>query len=341
MNRTSFHFIVLLFLSLGSFKGQSICTATANGDWANASTWSCPGGVVCGSTVIIPAGITVSITTQQNYGACTPTPAAALQIYVHGKLKFDTGNKLTLPCGSNVYVGATGTVDPGNGSGNSNYIEICTNIVWNAGDGPLYGPTALCSNPPCSTVPLPIELVAFTGSEEQKIVHLYWKTGTETNNNYYDVERSSNGIDFEKVATVDSKAPNGTSLGPLEYNTTDNDLRSPVYYYRLKQVDKNGTFKRTGIISVRIFAAEFTIYPNPNTGVFSIEVPSLNMSEPMTVVVYNSLGEKVYESVQTIVNDQITGSRVDITPVKPLPTGVYLTTVTFLSEKRQLKLIVR
>jgi hypothetical protein len=330
---------LLLFFSLTiTFCKSSTCTAVSNGDWANSATWSCAGGPGCGDVIVIPAGITVTITSQQNYSACTPTPAASLQLVIFGCLKFVTGNKLQLPCGSNVFIAPTGSMVPGGGGGNSNYLEICTNIVWNAGDGTASGPTLFCANPPCSF--LPIELSSFSAEEKKHVIYLHWKTESETNNDHFVLEKSIDGTQFEKVTEIHTKATNGNSPSPIEYSITDSDLKHPLYYYRLTQVDKNADSKHFGIISVRVSGSELSIYPNPNNGTFSIEVPNLKMDELLSVTVYNNLGEIVHKSSQTVVNGQGSGSRVDIAPTKPLPTGIYLTTVTFLGETHQLKLVV-
>lgn len=335
-------FLVLLILILtAKVDNAATCTATVSGNWSNASTWSCPGGPACGDVIIIPAGFTVSISNQQDYSACTPTPGASPQIYVYGMLQFVTGNKLKLPCGSNVYIGATGTINPGGGSGNSNYIEICTNIVWNAADPPVTGPSALCSPTPCSTAPLAVEFIAFTAELEKKVVLVSWKTVSEKNNDHFEIQRSSDGINFFTIGNIPSKTKDGNSLGLLEYQFTDEDLKQPLYYYRLKQVDKNGIVDFSNSISVRIYSAEFNIFPNPNNGVFSIDVPSVKIHEEINIKIYNSIGELVHESTEVVKNNNITGSHVDVLPYKPLPSGVYLSNITFMGETHKLKLVVQ
>jgi hypothetical protein len=330
---------VLFLLHFCVLKAQTICTATVNGDWANASTWSCPGGPGCGVSVVIPSGITVTITSQQNYSACSPTPAASIQIYINGTLKFVTGNKLQLPCGSQVYIGPGGSMQPGNGGGNSNYLEICTNIVWSADDGPVSGPTAFCANPPCSI--LPVELSAFSAAEKKRVVYLYWKTESESGNDHFDIERSTNGIDFEKISEVPSKAANGDSRVAIEYQATDKDLKDPLYYYRLKQVDKNSDSKHFKIISVRVSAAELYIYPNPNNGQFWIDVPNGKENETVEVCIIDNMSRVVMEKTISLTSDNSSGDKVQITPSVDLPKGIYHTVIKFQGAQHHSKLVVQ
>src|SRR5207237_1053002 len=84
--------------------------------------------------------------------------------------------------------------------------------------------------------PLPIQLVSFAGVKDGNNVKLNWKTASEENNDYFDVEKSSNAISFGKLVQVDSKAPGGNSLTNLFYETFDNVPAEGNNYYRLKQV---------------------------------------------------------------------------------------------------------
>jgi hypothetical protein len=188
---------------------------------------------------------------------------------------------------------------------------------------------------------LPIELIAFTGDYEQKVVYLSWKTASEVNNNYFELEKSSDGVDFTKLATIKSLAPGGNSQAQLSYNYVDKDLKYPVYYYRLHQVDLNGESKRTKAISVRIYTEEFSIFPNPNAGSFNINVPSVQLHEELSVKIYDAMGKLVHESVETIRNQNITGSSVEISPTGGLARGVYTSNITFRGESHILKLVVQ
>ena len=100
---------------------------------------------------------------------------------------------------------------------------------------------------------------------EEKYPHLTWTTASETNNDYFAIERSFDGELFEQIDTVDSKAENGTSRGSLSYEYTDEteDLHGDVYY-RFTQVDKDGTEKTYMVKSVDIEREDLSPVLSPN-----------------------------------------------------------------------------
>jgi hypothetical protein len=99
-----------------------------------------------------------------------------------------------------------------------------------------------CSNP------LPIELLSFDGFNYNSHNLLSWKTATEMNNDFYTIERSSDGINWEKVANIDGA---GTSTTLLSYTFKDYMfIKDAINYYRLKQTDFNGQYEYSGIISI-------------------------------------------------------------------------------------------
>lgn len=99
---------------------------------------------------------------------------------------------------------------------------------------------------PC--VPLPIELVSFNGINYKIYNHLSWVTATELNNEYFNLERSKDGINWIDVGRINGS---GTVSTPSYYEYSDhNYYKESINYYRLKQVDFDGNFKYSQIISV-------------------------------------------------------------------------------------------
>ncbi len=106
-----------------------------------------------------------------------------------------------------------------------------------------------CSCSYTGTVSLPIELKAYNAEYNKGTVALSWTTLTETNNDYFTVERSMNGHQFDKIAQIDGA---GNTYQTQRYNFEDASLpdSQEVIYYRLKQTDFNGNHEYHGVLSV-------------------------------------------------------------------------------------------
>ena len=144
---------------------------------------------------------------------------------------------------------------------------------------------------------LPVNLVSFNASKTASTVGLNWSTANEINNNYFNVERSSNSVDFSSIATLASKASNGNSSSVLNYSFQD-DLKNigNAAYYRLKQVDVNGTASYSNIVLVtnnEVNVQAVAVYPNPIAGnKFTIRINTAT-SENAVVKMINTDGKMV------------------------------------------------
>jgi hypothetical protein len=324
-----FSFLLLFSISKAAVWTSTSCPATWGASpypfW-NGSTQLTSANLANGDVLVIPSGCTVSVSGNVSM-------SKDITLSISGCLDFPTsGDKIDFTANTIILCGAGGSVK---GVSNSNQIRIGSGSPEWSGPGTLPGPWIMTNGF------LPIELIAFTGDYEQKVVYLHWKTASETNNDYFELEKSSDGVNFTKLVTIKSLAPGGNSKTQLDYNYVDKDLHYPVYYYRLKQVDLNADAKHTNAISVRIYTEDFSIFPNPNAGTFNINVPSVQLHEDLSVKIYDPMGNLVHESTETIKNQNITGSSVEIVPSQDLPKGVYMSIVTFRGEVHQLKLVVQ
>jgi hypothetical protein len=111
---------------------------------------------------------------------------------------------------------------------------------------------------------LPVELTSFELSNANSLIELTWQTATELNNDYFDVERSEDGTNFYKIARIEG---NGTTSETQNYQFTDKAPIANVEYYRLKQVDYDGTFEYSKVIvgyaDLLANQLQMTAYPNP------------------------------------------------------------------------------
>ena len=118
---------------------------------------------------------------------------------------------------------------------------------------------------------LPVELTYFRANKKEDKVELNWETRTEIDNDYFDIERSTDGSNFDKIGQVQG---NGTTNEVHTYQFTDELPKSGVNYYRLKQVDFNREYEYSEIasISIKILSAKkIKIYPTLCHGSVTVE----------------------------------------------------------------------
>lgn len=96
-------------------------------------------------------------------------------------------------------------------------------------------------------IALPIELLYFNVSKKDRSNHLSWSTLTEHNNDYFNIEKTQDGVTYFNIAIINGT---GTSASQLYYEYTDYDVSDEISYYRLKQTDYDGNFIYSPIISV-------------------------------------------------------------------------------------------
>lgn len=120
-----------------------------------------------------------------------------------------------------------------------------------------------------SNVLLPVELTSFSVSNADKDNVVSWETSSEINNDYFEIERSSDGFFWESVGKVEGK---GTSFEQNNYTHIDENVECMTCYYRLKQVNEDGSYEYSNVEVVKLNkTTDFKIYPNPSTQFFYIE----------------------------------------------------------------------
>ena len=168
---------------------------------------------------------------------------------------------------------------------------------------------------------LPIELVFFSGKSNNNGVVLNWQTATEINNFGFEIERSQNNYEWQKIAFV---MGNGNSYSVKNYNYIDNSIAKLKNQYRLKQIDINGDFSYSNIIEVNLdnFPVNFELsqnYPNPFNPVTTINY-YLPESGMISLKIYDMLGNEI----ATLVNKhQESGSYSSVFDASLLASGTY------------------
>lgn len=162
-----------------------------------------------------------------------------------------------------------------------------TNNDDGLGDDPSYAISKLQLR---YTVLLPVELLDFTAqySEENNAVDLTWSTATETNNSYFTIERSADGLNFNTVTTVkgagnSSTTKNYTAVDPSPYNGTS--------YYRLEQTDYDGHSVDYNPVAVKVINSNLiSVYPNPAGSLLNVTYYSASRGTSSTLYIVDYTG---------------------------------------------------
>ena len=142
---------------------------------------------------------------------------------------------------------------------------------------------------------LPVEFIKFNATYNENRVDVSWETASETNNDYFSVEKSVDGLSYISIGNVDG-AGNSNMLKAYQY--ADNNPLQGVSYYRIKQTDFNGDFAYSPIRVVNVSNKQniISIAPNPVLRGESIQIKGLNSLE-YTVSFYHISGKKIEEII--------------------------------------------
>jgi parallel beta-helix repeat protein len=141
--------------------------------------------------------------------------------------------------------------------------------------------------------PIPVELISFVASVNGKEITLNWSTATEVNNQGFEIQRNREGEEFFTVGFVNG---HGTTTEPQNYSYAEKNSDNGKYYYRLKQVDYNGSFEYSDAIEVDFRAFNSYLleqnYPNPFNPTTIIGFGLQNKSN-VKITILNAIGEEV------------------------------------------------
>ncbi len=209
-------------------------------------------------------------------------------------------------------------------SGNTGGCEDKPTFVSNCQDEPGKG----CLNA------APVEWLAFTGALGSGSIDLAFSTATESDNDYFQIERSVAGGAFVAIGQIDGA---GNSQTALEYSFSDYDYSSGLNYYRIRQVDFDGTEAFSDVIVVDAGGSKLalTLFPNPANGSdVTLQLGRDWNADRVTAQIYSVAGQFVREI-------RATGNSRLFLPTADLQAGMYAVRVSDGSRTVTTRLTVR
>ena len=185
--------------------------------------------------------------------------------------------------------------------------------------------------------PLPVSLINFSGDRSNEDVVLRWITLSEKNNDRFEIERSFDGYHFEKRGQVNGR---GTTMTPSYYSFKETDNQEEILYYRLRQIDYDGTASLSNMIALpkrssKIFNAE--IYPNPGNGTLSV-IKAEGIAGDLNMTICDLRGRIVANKVWTADDNGFVLALID--NKQPLSPGCYIAIFRSGEKSLSVKLMV-
>ena len=186
---------------------------------------------------------------------------------------------------------------------------------------------------------LPVTLTSFKAKNlENKSTELTWETEVEENSNSFEIERSQDGRSFEMVGNVLAK---GDSNSATKYRFIDRiSAFNPVYYYRLKMIDNDGTFEYSTIIAVRYSAinelAIQNLHPNPTKSNEVWLTIQTSEEQSSTISLFDNIGRLAMSQ-----NTNLSAGQTEILlDINQLPNGLYMVMIETINGKVYEKVLI-
>jgi hypothetical protein len=192
-------------------------------------------------------------------------------------------------------------------------------------------------------ISLPIQLVSFTATKVGEYVQLKWITASEINNDYFTIERSTDGENFQEIQFEKGA---GNSNQVLTYMRYDESPKKGYNYYRLKQTDFDGREERFNVEVVKFDSGsnqkskeEYRVYPNPTSGgQLFLEMESPKAGE-YRVEIRSSLGQLIQQQT-FLVEEETIHFEQEVLRRTQLAKGVYYLKLQIKDEVNTFKVVV-
>lgn len=248
MKKVNLILVLLSFAVISFSQTNHIYTAKSSGLWTAAGNWDTTLRTdgIKKNKVIVPKNITIVATNDVNN-----LGLGDVELVVYGSISVSAGTNLNFSDNSLIQLEGGSIV----GTAANQKIKIGNDIKYKGNnDGTLTGyfitdnTTGSSPNGFRLLSILPVNFTSFYINKSGENIQLYWSTANEINNSHFDVERSYNGTDWQKIAEVFGSRNSNNSNN---YSYHDKTIPSSVIYYRLRQVDIDGRSMYSSIKAVR------------------------------------------------------------------------------------------
>lgn len=180
---------------------------------------------------------------------------------------------------------------------------------------------------------LPVELTYFqTQAVDNQKVNVRWETATEINSSYFILERSRDAVNYKAIANIEAA---GSSSIKKTYSFTDESALFGTNYYRLSQIDRDGTeqvFRPQAVVIDDAYVA-FGVFPNPSIGAnFTVKVED---SDEANLNLMDFSGRVIGLNI-----NKLTQTILEITPTENLKLGTYILEVQTLGSLKKHKILI-
>jgi Secretion system C-terminal sorting domain len=314
-------FLLLYILMLNSVKAQ--VTPYTGGDGSGyivnqSVTLSCllyiggnGSGYISGNSPLLSCAIFFGDSADGNASNITPLLNCTM---FFGDSADGSANNITSLLSCTMFFG-----DSADGSA-SNYspATICPQFFGGSGDGYDMDSFKFCQ------VLLPIKILDFSGVKETNRNMLYWRVADAQDLRWFELERSGNGVNFVKIATINNAGTN--------YQFADNNPLPEINYYRLRVVERNNHIFYSGVVVLRSFTGnQFTVYPNPVQDHANVYCYSA-AARSATIGLYDIKGQVVLKQIIQLRK----GSNYFILHVETVKPGVYIIAIDEIGAKAKI-----
>ena len=235
--------------------------------------------------------------------------------------------------GNNTYSDVPNKLSPSSFTTTTGTINSLTYVEYDGLQGFSGGSIGVRISP--AGYALPVELLYLTAEPiDNSYVKLNWATASEIDNAGFDIERSDDGVNFSKIGFV---AGHGTSTVQNDYALNDMDVYpNAVYYYRTRQLDVNGNYEYSSIVSVMLLSQQGFVMdelrPNPASDQVVVNVIAADI-QTAGVSVYDMLGRLVLTQAWEL-SPGLNGTKLDISTVSAGNYNVCVRSVNGIFSKR-------